>query len=211
MVFLPANLEPSTLAQFGEKNTQVAYANHMIALTNIFLLGDGAGTAVGMNEILARIQSYQASRSKKLYNLFVICGEAYDKGRCFVPRSRALTEYIDDELQSQFTTLNDSIIAWIKTLPSLFMGEIDWGDEEQKAYFGFVTDVITQGNDIRVEFQKLCAFPLHSIWRIHRELALYGGYGISELYRTHWAIKQVDLINELKIAGLIGSNVILTI
>jgi len=92
------------------------------------------------------------------------------------------------------------------------MDESDCDNKEQKAYYGFVTDIIPQWKNIRVEFQILFDFPLHSLWPIYKELSIACvGYGLNEFDWTHWTIKQVDLLNELKIAGIFGSDNALTI
>ena len=121
-----------------------------------------------------------------------------------MPPDRALTESIDPDLKSQLASLSEPAKARIKTFPSLFMSELDKTNTEQIAYYGFVTNVCVQRNGIRIEFQKLGGLPQHRLNEVFRELALEGRPHINELSRTHWTIKRIDLLDELRIAGLNG-------
>lgn len=202
IIELPATSTPAALTQIGNKNTQVAHANQVIANTNIFLTNNGAASLADQNGVIARLNSYLSARSREYYNLFVINGETFENGRFFIRPDRALTESIDTEIKRQLASLSEDAKVKIKTFPSLFMSELNRIDQEQIAYYGFVTDIVLQGDDIRIEFQTLDSFPQHKLNEIYQILALEGRPNINELDRTHWTIKQVDLLGELKIAGL---------
>lgn len=199
---LPANTKPVTFSQVGDKNIQVAHANQILTNMNIFMLNGFSNPASGQNEALSQLRFYLTNRSSEYYNFFVIKGEIFDNGRFFVPPDRALTESIDAGLKRQLASLSESAKARIKTFPSLFMSEIDRKEIGQTAYYGFVTDIIVQGNGIRIEFQKLCSLPQHKLNEIFHELALEGKPDCNELYRMHWTVKQIDLLEALRLAGL---------
>ena len=201
-VNIPVSTTPATFSQTGDKNTQVAHANQVIANTNIFLTNNGVNSIREQNEVINRLQAYLAVRSSMYYNLFVVNGETFDNGRFFVQADRALTESIDTGIKNRLAKLTDEAKAEIKTYPSLFMNEIDRRNLTQIAHYGFVTDIYVQGSDIRIEFQKLSELPLHSLNSIHQQLALEGRPHINELDRSHWTVKQVNLLEELRIAGI---------
>lgn len=207
---LPIVVNPETLtnststliAQVGNKNTQVAHADKVVANTNIYMLNNSRNSIEGQNAIIDLLNVYLSSRSKEYYNLFVINGETFGNGRFLVPSDRALTESIEPTLKSELAALSEVARARIKTFPSLFMSELESANREQIAYYGFITDIIVQSNGIRIEFQMLSQLPQHSLNVIYRELALAGRPNINELHRTHWTIKKVDLLDELRIAGI---------
>lgn len=198
---LPASPDPKCVTQTGDKNTQILHANQVNVNQNIFLATRDTGCLQGPNETVEQVKRYLTARGKEYYNLFVISGETFDNGRFFVPPDRALTESIDPNIKSRLATLNPEAIELIKTLPSLFMSELCRRDSEQNAYYGFVTDIIVLATGIRIEFQRLDTIPQIKLNELLGELALEGKSNINELHRTHWSIKQVDLLKELSIAG----------
>ena len=139
------------------------------------------------------------------YNLFVIGEEDFQGGHFIVPKDRALTESMSTEAKKQFSALSADAIAQIRTFPSLFTSENhQYGrtDDAHMAYFGLVTDVKIQDNGIKVYFHKLSAMPHQRLNEIATELALGKAASFNELNRTHWAIKRVNLIEELRQAGI---------
>jgi hypothetical protein len=199
---VPVNKTPTSMTQVGDKNTQVAHAEQVIANTTIFLLNSGTTPSVAQDTILAQFQTYLKNRSCEYYNLFVIGGETFANGRFFVPPNRALTESIEPALKSEFAALNDSAKARLLTFPSLFMDEIDRTNPDQTAYHGFVTGIAIQANGIRIAFQKLNPLLQHKLNEIYRVLALEGKLEFNELNRTHWTVKRINLLEELRIADM---------
>lgn len=143
---------------------------------------------------------------REYYNLFVVGIEEFDKPFFKIPRDRVLNEYMSKETRALFETWTPEVIARIKNLPSLFMAENgDYGiaRDGQAAIYGFVYDLKIYENDIKVYY---CSFlphiPQQRINDLHEELGIPANKGYSELNRTHWAIKRVDLIQELLEAGV---------
>ena len=192
-----------TLSQVGDKNVQVAHADNVVANTNnIFLVNGGANAVGAQEEAISQFKNYLATKSTEFYNLFVINGETFDNGRFFVPPTRALTDDIDPALRQELAELSDDAITRIKTFPSLFMGETDWANPDQIAHYGFVTGVTVQKNAIRITFQKLNPLPQHRLNDMLRELGIRGWSKMNEFTHTHWTVKHVNLLDELRIAGL---------
>lgn len=149
----------------------------------------------------------------EFYNFFVIFDEDFNKGRFRIDVSRSITEYTEPEITARFTPLDSDKIEQILRFPSLFMNECAQSAgsfaPNQVVYFGLVAKIKKQAKEYVVEFQKLGAIPLEPIMKILRDLDIrtdYRGYG--EMTRTHWAIKEVDLIQELRISGIdvLGMN-----
>jgi hypothetical protein len=65
-----------------------------------------------------------------------------------------------------------------------------------------VTDIRIQENGIKIYFQRFCTIPQRRLNEIAHNLAIKGSYNFNELSRTHWTIKQINLIEELRAAGI---------
>ena len=139
------------------------------------------------------------------YNLFVIGTETFSDGHFIVPKDRALTESMTPENKAQFSALSDEAIARIRTFPSIFASENHYygkTDDDHQAIFGIVKEVRIQDNGIKIHFQSLWPIPQQRLNEIIFQLAIDGTTSFNELDRTHWAIKRVNLIEELKAAGI---------
>lgn len=143
---------------------------------------------------------------REYYNLFVLGVEEFDRPYFKIDRERALKEYMSEETKQIFSTPSDEAIARIKTLPSLFMAEnrqYGKADDNQFAIYGFVSDMKIYETEMKIYY---CGYrkdiPQQRINDIHEELEIPANKGYSELNRTHWAIKRVDLIQELLEAGI---------
>lgn len=147
------------------------------------------------------------------YNLFVVNGESYGSPYFTVDTNRALTvvhgtaQHIHDRL----AVFDDSAIIELKSYPAVFASENyrynhpEKSAEEQYAFFGFVTDIKPlQNGKIKVFFQKMpmCSIPHSLLNQTLTELDIQGNNKINELDKTHWAVKNVNFIEEMKIKGI---------
>lgn len=194
---LATSVAPTTFTQTGDKNTQIAHANSVHQVINIIVPGMAHQPGNAMNT--------SVSLNLDCYNLFVIGEEDFQGGHFIVPKDRALTESMSTEAKKQFSALSADAIAQIRTFPSLFTSENhQYGrtDDDHTAYFGLVTDVKIQDNGIKVYFHKLSAIPQQKLNELAFELAFGKAASFNELNRTHWAIKRVNLIEELRTVGI---------
>jgi hypothetical protein len=139
------------------------------------------------------------------YNLFVIGTETFSDGHFIVPKDRALTESMTKETKAQFSALTDEAITRIKTFPSLFASENHYygkTDDDHQTVFGIVTEVRIQDNGIKIRYQPLWQIPQQRLNEISFKIAIESASSFNELNRTHWAIKRLNLIEELKAAGI---------
>lgn len=199
----PTILQPTTVPTNinlpGDGNTLIAHTNAVSMSTNTINVFVPSPQPNGV------MLPTKRTLNTNLYNLFVIGDETFASGHFIVPKDRALTECMIPELKAKYAMLNEDAITAIKTLPSVFASEnLHYGytDITQQAYFGLVTDIKIQENGIKVHCQLLSAIPQQRLNEIAFNLAINGASSFNELNRTHWAIKHINLIEELKDAGI---------
>jgi hypothetical protein len=133
-----------------------------------------------------------------VYNL-IMAGAlgTWDEPRSELPRSR-VGEYTDDALKARYLVLDERAIAELTSLPTLFAYE---QVHDAPARLGRVSRISTRGNLVRFEyiFARTPAIPSKEI--VSRRVAL--DIDEWELNRTHWAVKDIDLIEVLDSGGLI--------
>ena len=110
-------------------------------------------------------------------------------------------EYTAEKLMKRFGPLKPAGIKKLKSFPTLFLYENLVGD----ARVGSLTEIRERNRHVLVEFQfdkQIAPFPAEKL----KPLLLRLDMGGSELYRTHWAIKDEDLLQVLSSAGLVGAS-----
>lgn len=175
--------EVSTYNNYG-KGVQVGHADTFSPTVNLIITGTNG---------------QQRPANTDYYNLF-IGFDPFISDHLLVPKDRALTEYMMPELKSRFTPLDDNAIAEIKRFPSIIVDEYcKTTPSEKNAVFAFVTDVRKQQNGVMVYFRQLYPIPVKVLLENEYALDTVNGY---ESYRTHWAIKNINLIQVLQDAGV---------
>lgn len=139
------------------------------------------------------------------YNLFVINEVDFTKSESFIiDSSRALTDYVNMDINTEFSSLSDTAIEKIKTFPSIFANEnrhYGHTDEEQVFGYGFVEQIKVRKIGVKIKPSIIYLIPQQRLNEALFELDLYGSGALNELNRTHWAIKKVNLIEELQELG----------
>lgn len=127
-----------------------------------------------------------------MYHLFIgYTGPADSENSVEVSVSRFL-EYTDNETQMRFRDFTGEGASLIKTYPGLFMRE----EFEDGAFVGHITSVTKTNATYKVTFERdetIGVIQPDDIQRIALELDIDG----FEFHRTHWAIKQIDLLGTL--------------
>jgi hypothetical protein len=146
--------------------------------------------------------------SNEYYNLFVIGNKDISGGRFCINDDRSLTEtaFTESWVTSKFKPLDDDKISKICTFPSLFMNECIWERGKiaptQTVYFGFVSRLQKRREQYIIEFQVITTVPMELIIENRHYLDIQADYtGCGEPTRTHWAIKEVGLVDELRRTG----------
>lgn len=118
----------------------------------------------------------------------------YDRSRVF--------EYTEDAIVSRFNELREDQLERLRTLPSLFAYE---RSNAQDARVGHITEILIQNRKVVVsyEFDPAVASVPHQLLD-DRKVDL--DVGDWELNRTHWAVKDIDLIAFLEAQGLVAAG-----
>lgn len=143
--------------------------------------------------------------NREYYNLFVVGSEEFDRPYFKIMRKRALYGYMTDETKKKYDALTPEMIDEIKTLPSLFMAENnEYGKatDDQRVIYGFVSDVKIYDEDVKIYYCSYATIEQQLLNGLLEELGLRGTSAFNELNHTHWAIKRVDLIQELLEANI---------
>ncbi len=136
-----------------------------------------------------------------MYNLFMgYIGPNEMDNEVTVSASRFL-EYTGSETQMRYRTLTPEVVREIKAYPCLFMHEHCKGG----AFIGSITNITSSGRNYRVLFERNADIGIISAENIKRA-ALELGIGEFEFYRTHWAIKNNNLLKVLVENGITKPN-----
>lgn len=195
----PSALEPEvpiqTVQQTGEKNIYAQSVNKLYVQvqTNI------------SPKILQPSKIAPVNVDTTHYNLFVTYGVDFTQNTAFILElGRSLTEYMDDALKKEFSELSDAAVARIKTFPSIFANEnTSYGhtDEEQLLGFGFIRQIKVRHDGVKIYPDVHFLLPQQRLNEALFELGIYGSESFNEFNRTHWSIKKIDLVSELRELG----------
>jgi len=200
-VVKPSNQTPPTFAQFGDNGTQVGHADEVKVSVHMSFESGALQTD-------GKIVRTSTSLSREYYNIFVVgAGIQFDsmEGSFLVMSQRAM-ESTDKDIKDRLLYLTEENREEIKSFPSLFMaenGEYGKASPNQVAYFGRVLDIRPHGDkNIKVKYRFQKDIPQQRLNELLEELYLGGAKCFNELNRTHWAIKKVDLLEELTLAKI---------
>ncbi|GHV88950.1 hypothetical protein AGMMS50267_13100 [Spirochaetia bacterium] len=121
-----------------------------------------------------------------MYNLLITARDGaweqttyeYDSSRCF--------EYTPEYIRKKFESFGENEIATLKTLPTLFLYEGYSG----KAKVGRITSILQNYANYTLKLEYVFDVDTAKVKMLHNSLMI----GDWEENRTHWAIKDADLI-----------------
>lgn len=129
-----------------------------------------------------------------MYNLFVSAGaDAWNGAPWTIEASRCVREYTDNAITEKFGNLDEPSVAELKLLPSIFAYE---NSNERDPHFGVIKDVVRRQGQVRVEYELHDLVPFLS-WQDLKALSFELDISNWEMNRTHWAVKDVNLQQEL--------------
>lgn len=137
-----------------------------------------------------------------MFNLLVTADEnGWDGQPTTFPLSRSVREYTDAAITERFGSLDNASAVELMKLPTIFAFE---QEVEKAPKFGRITDISKRSNrfEVRVDYEliNLPKFLTNKeLWSMGAELDL----GSWESSRTHWAVKDVDLVRELNPRGIV--------
>lgn len=136
-----------------------------------------------------------------MYNLLVTAQEgAWETGGYEYDRSRFL-EYTNESLSERFKVLGHEQIEYLKSIPCLFAYE----GYRDGVKIGRLTDIRERDRTlfIRYEFHpRIQSIPAEGLEKISALLDIRKW----EMSRTHWAIKDEQLFENLRKSSLVGRN-----
>lgn len=137
-----------------------------------------------------------------MFNLLVTADEeAWDGRPVTFALSRSLREYTDSAITERFGSFDDASTVALMSMPAIFAYEHAVGKAPK---FGRISHISKRSNrlEVRVDYEliELPKFLTNEeLWAMGVELDL----GSWESSRTHWAVKDVDLVRELISKGII--------
>ncbi|WP_197339179.1 hypothetical protein [Ralstonia solanacearum] len=137
-----------------------------------------------------------------MFNLLVTANEdAWDGRPTTFDLSRSLREYTDSAITERFGSFDEASAVELMKMPAIFAYEQVVGKAPK---FGRITHISKRSNrlEVRVDYEliELPKFLTNEeLWAMSTELDL----GSWESSRTHWAVKDVDLMRELVPKGII--------
>ena len=137
-----------------------------------------------------------------MYNLLVAYDtQAWEGGRYALDRTR-IGEYTVESLKTRYATLDDAAGVELTSFPALFAYEKVHG---LPARVGRISRIRDGTAAARIEFDlldEIAPIPIDKVLELAWELDL----GVSEMNRTHWAVKDVDLAEVLRDSGLVSGR-----
>lgn len=138
-----------------------------------------------------------------MYNL-VMSGDntAWQLPAYEFPRSRYL-EYTVGSLRDAHQELTTKIVSDLKSYPTLFLYE----RYENEALVGYIREIKERGNSVAIEYEfdpDIKPISGEKIKELATRLQIDEKRG--ENFRTHWAVKSVNLLELLNEEGLISQN-----
>ena len=132
-----------------------------------------------------------------------------ERGKSEMEVSRFL-EYSEATVREELLPLTPKVMETLASLPALFAYEFDSNasrrarDEPSFARLGRIVEVRHRQRALhfRYEFVQACAaIPMEKLVELVWDLDI--DMGGNENYRTHWAVKNVDLLAVLKVLGFL--------
>lgn len=132
-----------------------------------------------------------------MYSLIVTADDKAWQGEPYLLSRGRVFEYTEDEVVARFKELNEEQLARLYQLPTVFAFEKGLG---QNALLGRVVRVRIQNRAVRIEYKLDGDAPIsHDLLLQHADMLDIADW---ELNRTHWAVKDVDLLPFLEASGL---------
>lgn len=143
------------------------------------------------------------SEQNCLYNLLMSGNEDAWTGTSWVMEYDRVFEYTHPQVKQQFESLDDTALAALMTLPTLFAYEKYVG---APAHVGRITGITRRQKEFAFTFNfdnTVAPIPRDRFMQLLPELDIDHKW---EMNRSHWAVKNIDLANVLYRAGLLPST-----
>ncbi|MBT9779627.1 TIR domain-containing protein [Clostridium sp. MCC353] len=169
-------------------------------------IGEYSFPEVNPNKTIPIIQHINSQKDEynllrgNRYNLLVSsCEDAWEADSYQLERSRCLTSYTSKTIKEVYGELGIKQIAEIKSYPCIFAYEDYAG---KNAYIGYITDMVIREKAIKFYFQKQGVLTYDDLHKYAFEFDIELTGSITELMHTHWTIKDINLVEEIKKRGI---------
>jgi hypothetical protein len=130
-----------------------------------------------------------------MFNLLVSADpDAWNGDAWSIEPGRCVQEYTDTDIKSRFGSLNAEALAELKLLPSIFAYE---NANRKDPHFGVIKEIAKRQGVVRIEYSLQQVEPFLR-WDDLEALKSELDIGRWEMNRTHWAVKNVNLQQELR-------------
>lgn len=139
------------------------------------------------------------------YNLFVVENEEFKTGSFSIPLSRCMTRNISGENKRLYGAMDACAFAELKQFPCIFAAQNQdflRTTESHQAIFGVIDDLKLQGNLVKVTYLPYMIFCQNILNDHPSQFGLFAKPVRNEMDTCHWTVKDVDLIQILKIFGV---------
>lgn len=218
------HLSTAIIQDGGENNTQIGTATGTI-VENVgsATIQTNHGTIHIANAIIVnhhyhyhyyvtnghQIAEQQAPPQEPMCDYFnvIVCNDIdFTSVNAFsIARSRVFENQNEYEVTEQFSDLTEHSIQRLKKFPTLFANEnrkYGFTDDSQVLAYGYIEHIEVRGGSVWITPRY--GFHLKQ-QQFNVSLAYYGlytSYVLNELNRTHWAVKKLNLEEQLQKAGV---------
>ena len=186
------------VTQQAEKITNIEQVGTLHQTNQIYLVNSGILGVPGSTPV-------SVSLSRDYYNLIVWGSEPFFEQRhVTISEDRALVG-ITPELKSWLSPLTVEAINALKSFPCIIANEnLFYGrtDETQYALLAVITEIKKRSNGIEVYFHPFHGLPQKALNELRFELGIQDSSGFNEFNRSHWTVKEIDLLEVLSDHGL---------
>jgi hypothetical protein len=137
-----------------------------------------------------------------MFNLLVSGDDQAWNGEPYPYVRSRLFEYTEDAIAGRFNDLREDQIERLRSLPAVFAYE---SGRQMDARVGKITSIRLRNREVVVRYQfdeNIAPIPHQMLIDRRRGLDI----GEWELNRTHWAVKDIDLIEFLETQGLVAAG-----
>lgn len=137
-----------------------------------------------------------------MFNLLISSAiDSWNSSPYELEKSRSCIEYTADEISERYKFFNEIAIKELKSFPSVFVTE----HENTPSKIGYITDIKVRKETVVIHFefdQILPELPSGTIEKLRVDIDL----GRWELSRTHWAVKDENILDILLKKGFINEE-----
>lgn len=120
-------------------------------------------------------------------------------GYFIMPKNRIINSWCDSLVKplSKLGTKEKNILISLPTIFAVDQGPLGHKDGDL-AHYGFVRKINVLGDNVKIVFEIISSFSQLELYKNNFEFNIKN----FELYNTHWAVKEVDLEEELSLSDI---------